>query len=394
MTPIVLLRDRSPASHASSYGHGALARHAIGLHRAGWWIARAVAAACGLVATSVTILAAGAEPFVFADPPAAHPLVGKLYDGRHHLIDAATGGGPGSPDNPTLEGTLGRAVGCGTVAVLGEVHDNPIHHRWRAWLLGQWRGRADVPADCNPRGLAGGGGGAVLEHIRADKQEALSGFSIASDEPVASAVDRLLAALGWDSSGWPKQEAFKPLFAALLDARLPLYAGDPARQTIRAVSKEGLGVLGEEERRRLALDQDLAAGQMDALLEQLEDSHCGLMPKSAFGNLALAQRYRDATLADVTLRAVEAHGSAVLLTGNGHVRADRGAPWYLRQRAPDMPIVSLAIVEVEAGKTDPAQYVPRDPTGRAAVDYVLFTPAAERPDPCEEMRKRFKPRQG
>ena len=45
------------------------------------------------------------------------------------------------------------------------------------------------------------------------------------------------------------------------------------------------------------------------------------------------------------------------------------------------------MLEVEDGKIDPAAYVPRDPDGNPAVDFMIFTPRAERPDPCESLRQ-------
>ena len=130
----------------------------------------------------------------------------------------------------------------------------------------------------------------------------------------------------------------------------------------------------------------------DALLTELEESHCGMMPKTAFGNMAFAQRYRDAHLADAVLKAAEKQGSAILLAGNGHVRTDRGVPAYLRQRAPDRKVVSVMLIEVEDGKTDPQAYVPRDPDGKPVADYIVLTPRQQRPDPCEAMRARMKSR--
>jgi hypothetical protein len=45
------------------------------------------------------------------------------------------------------------------------------------------------------------------------------------------------------------------------------------------------------------------------------------------------------------------------------------------------------LVETVTGKSEPADYMVRDPTGNPAADIVIFTPAAARPDPCEAMRK-------
>ena len=102
--------------------------------------------------------------------------------------------------------------------------------------------------------------------------------------------------------------------------------------------------------------------------------------------MAYAQRYRDAHLADAMLKASNQHGGAFLIAGGTHVRTDRGVPWYLRLRAPGKNVVSLMFVEVEDGNTDAGAYVPRDPDGKPAVDYLVFTPRADRPDPCEKMR--------
>jgi len=93
-------------------------------------------------------------------------------------------------------------------------------------------------------------------------------------------------------------------------------------------------------------------------------------------------------MADVLLDMVQRHGSAILIAGNGHVRADRGVPWHLRQRARETPVTTVLLMEVEDGQTEPADYVPRGPDGRPAADHVIFTPRAERADPCEALRKK------
>jgi hypothetical protein len=45
-------------------------------------------------------------------------------------------------------------------------------------------------------------------------------------------------------------------------------------------------------------------------------------------------------------------------------------------------------IEVEDGNGDGQSYVPLDPDGRPAADFLIFTPRAERGDPCEKMRKK------
>ena len=178
------------------------------------------------------------------------------------------------------------------------------------------------------------------------------------------------------------------LFQEVTNLKLPIYAGDVPRDAIMKVAKEGEAALPADERARLKLDLPLGTKLDDASLDEIEDAHCHTMPKEALGGMAYAQRYRDATLADNVLKAADKHGSAILIAGNGHVRTDRGVPWYIHQRAPDKKVVSVMLIEVEDGKNDPEAYVPRDPDGKPAADYIIFTPRAERGDPCEKMRAR------
>ena len=42
----------------------------------------------------------------------------------------------------------------------------------------------------------------------------------------------------------------------------------------------------------------------------------------------------------------------------------------------------------EDGKTDPAAYLQRDPDGKPAADFLVFTARTEREDPCAKMRSR------
>ena len=70
-------------------------------------------------------------------------------------------------------------------------------------------------------------------------------------------------------------------------------------------AKEGENSLSAAERTHLGLDSPLGAQLDAASLKDIEDAHCGAMPKSAFGGMAYAQRYRDAHLADAVLKASE-----------------------------------------------------------------------------------------
>jgi uncharacterized iron-regulated protein len=286
-----------------------------------------------------------------------HPLAGKVWS-------SARAGPIGLEE-------LVSSLASVPLILLGEVHDNPDHHTLRGWAIGEIARRRQG-AGAATRGAA------VFEHIRTDQSEALARFRSGS-------ATELLAALDWKSSGWPAADMFVPLFEPVLRAGLPIYPANPPRQQVRAVARGDTTVLDAAERARLRIDQPLPEPLASLSAAELKDSHCGMLPDAAIAPMIEAQRYRDATFADAMLKAAEKHHSAILLTGNGHVRRDRGVPWYLHERRPDLAASTVLLLEVEHAQVEPAAYVPRDPSGADAADFVVFTPRAARPDPCAAM---------
>ncbi len=125
------------------------------------------------------------------------------------------------------------------------------------------------------------------------------------------------------------------------------------------------------------------------MLEVLFDSHCRLMPKTALSPMLHVQRARDAILADnMVLKGAD---GAVLIAGNGHVRADRGAPLYLAKLAPGRSIATIAFREVEQGENSPGFYI-GDSGGKAPFDFIWFTPRIDNRDHCAELKERFRKR--
>lgn len=346
---------------------------------------RAVAIAVLLIAVSTAGVSActGALAYGPARSPArAHPLEWTVHvagevvspvrkDNRGLLADA-TACNRDAVD--LLRGLVRAAVRSGALVLLGEVHDNPHHHHVRGHLIS----------------LLGARPGLVLEHLRADQKPALDLFEdLARNGSHLNSTSQFFRAVKWEGSGWPDKAIFEPLIRAGLKQRLPILPGDPSRETVRSVAKQGRSALAPDELAALKLDEPLEALHEEALLTELEASHCGLVPKAAFVNMALAQRYRDAHLARALVQAAEKHGAAILLTGNGHVRADRGVPHYLRLIAPERRIMTVVLSEVEAGRTEPASAITRDDAGRPVADFTLFTPRVARKDPCIEMRAQF-----
>jgi uncharacterized iron-regulated protein len=240
--------------------------------------------------------------------------------------------------------------------LLGELHDNPEHHRARAQLL------RELLADGRPT--------RVLFEQMAQGTEAAIAEAPRDAEAVASAgrLDRK----AWQ---WPLH---RPIVEAALAGGATLAGANLERDALRPVMREGLAAVPAALRPWLE-DARWTAAQQAVLESVIEHGHCGLLPRRQWQPMVLAQRTRDAAMARALLD-TPAGQRAVLIAGNGHVRRDVGVPWYL-ERAGVEPgeIVSLGFVE----RGTEAAALPG-----AAFDSVQAAPPAPRDDPCAPLRGR------
>lgn len=248
--------------------------------------------------------------------------------------------------------TLSRAELLAAIAgsdylLLGELHDNPLHHQRRGELL------ADLPKTT----------AVVAEHLEL-------GRPVANNGPL---LDTLEAA-GFDAGNW-RWPLHGPLFSAIRDRGLSLAGGNIARSTARAIVREGQAALPPA-LAEIVAGNPLTAGMTATLDAELLRSHCGQVPAALIPGLRLAQQGRDAAM---FAGLVQATGKpAVLLAGNGHVRKDYGVPRLLTQQLPESRRISIAFVEAGAE--------PRA-GGEAAYDYLWITEAAVRTDPCTDFKR-------
>lgn len=290
-----------------------------------------------------------------------HPLVGRVW--------SAAGSKFIAPDD------LARHLAGARYVLLGETHDNPDHHRWQGWLVD---GIARIGKKAGQGADTVEAGRVAFEMVMSDKADRIPAHP---GTPAAFAE-----AVEWEKSGWPPFVIYQPVVAAAINAGFRIVPASPPRDANRTVSKNGLDAIGHAERARLALADPLATPLTEALAAEIKIAHCNMMPDTAIGGMVNVQRYRDAIMADALI-GKKSDLVSILIAGSGHVRRDRGVPWYLAARgiAPG-EIANVIHVEVEDGKTDPAAYVPRAPDGGFAADYVVFTPATARPDQCEKLR--------
>lgn len=297
------------------------------------------------------------------DLRADHPMVGRV-------LDAATGE---RLDSDALAARLGAA----DFVLLGEKHDNPDHHAAQAWMLGLMADTGRRPA-------------VVMEMLDSGQAGALADY-LSGDDATAAGLG---AAVGWADSGWPDWAMYQPIAETAVSAGLPILTGNLPTEQVRRVGMDGAeAVLGADGLAPRALDIALPPALSDALAEEIMRGHCDMLPDSALPGMIAAQRARDGEMARAMIagRALPETDSAVLIAGNGHVRADRAVPWYLNALAPDARTLTVGVLEVPGdlpAQPSPADLMP-DAEGeqaRAPFDLLLFTPALEDVDPCEKFR--------
>jgi uncharacterized iron-regulated protein len=276
----------------------------------------------------------------------AHPLVGKVWDVRARGFV------------PVAE-AVARAAAARFV-LLGERHDNPDHHRLQARVV-----EALVKAGRRPT--------LVLEMLELEQQASVDQYL---GRPDATAIG-FGPALSWHETSWPPFVEYQPIFEVALAAKLKIAAGNLAHVTARRLVKEGTSALPAERVQALRLAEPFPEPLALSLADELRASHCGHLPESLLGPMALAQRARDAQMASVMLTAGASDG-AVLIAGTGHARQDRGVPYHLKLAAPTATSVSIAMHEVAHDVEDPQAYG----TASQAFDYVWFTPRGSDEDPC------------
>lgn len=261
---------------------------------------------------------------------------------------------PGCAMRPPESAAWSGALQGRTLALLGEVHDNPIHHRLRAQAL-----RAACAAGWRPA--------VVMEQFDLEQQELID--RARRDKPRDARA--LIAATG-AAKGWHWDD-YAPLIAIALDHELPLLAGNVSRATASRVIRDGYeAALGAERVAAWRLARPPEAAWQAAQESEIDRGHCGALPRSMWATMARAQFARDAALAHLLRR----HGErgAVLLAGNGHVRRDIGVPRWL-DAADAARSVSVGFVERD---------MPADELGPfdRVFDHVVRTEPASRPDPC------------
>jgi uncharacterized iron-regulated protein len=231
------------------------------------------------------------------------------------------------------------------IVIVGEVHDNPQHHETQAQIVDRLQPESVVFEMLSPQQVV-----RITPESRRDEQA-------------------LREALDWENSGWPDFAMYYPIFAAAPEAAI--HPALLSRDAARAVMQDGTETVFGGEAGLYGLTEPLDADQQTAREAMQMSAHCDALPAEMLPAMVQIQRLRDAVLARAALTALdETDGTVVVITGNGHARADWGVPVYLEAARPGLPIVTIG--QGEDGRAPDGRY-----------DIVLTAPAPTRGDPCD-----------
>ena len=298
-----------------------------------------------LIATAV--LVAGCAPLPSGDGSAALPRIWAVQQGRFIDVDE-----------------LARRVAPVRYRLLGEMHDDPAHHTLRAGLISRIAATGRRPA------------------IAFEQFDLPGEVALRAAQQAGADADGMARAGGLDRAAW-QWPLHRPLLEAALAAGWPVHAANASRAVLGPVTHSGdTSGIAPEITRRIAR-APWSAAQERLLEDDIRESHCNQLPASVVPRLALAQRVRDAAMAESMVASATADG-AVLIAGNGHARRDLAVPLYLDATPQD--VVTVGLVEVSAEEAAAPDFPRNVLADERGFDYVWLTARVQREDPCKGMR--------
>lgn len=235
-------------------------------------------------------------------------------------------------------------VAAQDVLILGEIHDNPEHHRVQARRV----------AEFEPKAL-------VFEMIAPDR---VYGDVV----PEFRSPNGLPEYLGWHASGWPDFSMYRPIIYAARDARI--YGAHVSRNDAHEAMGAGVVAVFGERAKMFGLTDPLPEAQQAAREALQAVAHCDALPDDMLAPMVEIQRLRDAVLARAVVDAMQETGGPVaVITGNGHARKEWGVPAILAHAAPDLEVYALGQTEADAPLS-------------GVFDEVVSAATVNRPDPC------------
>jgi uncharacterized iron-regulated protein len=251
------------------------------------------------------------------------------------------------------------AVQGSRAILLGEVHDNAAQHALRLEVLRRLISTGARPA-------------IAFEQFDRERQSDIDRARRERPRDAGYLIEQ-----GGGAKSW-RWEFYRPFVQLALDFDLPIVAANLSRADAMKLSTEGWSALSDVTAEQKLGIERMPTGFREAHQREIQRGHCDLIPADVLPAMARVQIGRDLVLAKSIRPHIER--GVVLLAGNGHVRKDIGVPTWL---AADELTQAISVGMLEVGEPDEPDQL------AARFDVFIMTPAAERPDQCAELRKRF-----
>ena len=278
-----------------------------------------------------------------------HKLVGKIWDvNQQAFINEAQ----------VIEKLLNTRY-----LLLGERHDNQVHHQHQAWFIQQLKNnqqQASVAFE-------------MIDNVQAE---------LLAKQPLTSA-SQMIKTLNKVKNNWQYESRYQALFSEVIAAGYPVTAANLNRKQLMHIMMQKENDLPPAYQRML--DQaPFSKAQQSKLQTEINQSHCNMLDDNSSKAMALGQRLRDATMAHSLLKSQSS--IKVLIAGLGHVRNDLAVPIYIGNNK----LLSVGFIEVEQDVNKPVAYAKTWNTQTLPFDIVWFTPQVKREDMCEKIKEHFK----
>ncbi|GAB3907334.1 ChaN family lipoprotein [Larkinella knui] len=231
------------------------------------------------------------------------------------------------------------------IVFFGELHNNPICH----WLELQLT--KDLHEQKKEQLVLG------AEMFEADNQTALSDYVSGKTTDKEFPKQARL----WNNY----KTDYRPLVDFAREHKLAMIATNVPRRYASAVARQGLASLDTVPASQkawiapLPITVDLTLPGYKAMLDMMHGDAAapstGKGPSDQAANFARAQAIKDATMAYFILQNRKPGNTFLHFNGSYHSNNFEGIIWYLRQKQPDLKIVTIASVEVpDVAKPDKA----------------------------------------
>ncbi|OQS61457.1 hypothetical protein ASU3_01550 [Actinobacillus suis] len=224
-----------------------------------------------------------------------------------------------------------------TYVLIGEEHDQPVHHQIETYLVQKLEQKRPLAA-------------VVLEMLSVDQQAQISHLQ-QSQTPLFA--EEIPAQIGWKHWDWHQ---YQDLIISRLSSTTPLIAANLTETEVKTLYAGAQPLRGSIS----------VTPQVQTQLAQLIQAHHTL-PTDILEKTVTVQQFRDRRMAEMLVKNTQnSTAYALLVAGNNHVRKDLGVPLHLQDFDKKNKAKTISIMLK-------SQYSEAKAVTLQQADYVWFT---------------------